>query len=47
MNFSGNQIEIGLEKFQNILSLLNCLKSINFAKNNIKHFPIIIVKILL
>ena len=43
MNFSGNQIEVGLEKFQNILSLLNCLKTINFAKNNIKYFPIIIL----
>ena len=43
INLSGNQIEVGLENFQNILSLLNCLKSINFAKNNIKHFPIIIL----
>ena len=40
IDLSGNQIGQGLDSCQNILYLLNCLKILNLAKNNIKYFPI-------
>jgi Leucine-rich repeat (LRR) protein len=40
IDFSGNQIEKGLENFKYILYLLNNVKLINFSNNYIKDFPI-------
>ena len=45
INLSRNQIDSGLENFQCIISLLNCLKKINLAKNNIKYFPLILLSL--
>ena len=45
IDLSGNQIVQGLESFQNILHLLNCLKILNLAKNNIKYFPLILLNL--
>ena len=39
IDLSGNQLEYGLDKLGNIMHLLNCLKTLNLAKNNIKNFP--------
>ena len=43
IDLSGNQIEQGLENFKNILYLLNNLKILSLAKNNINYFPIILL----
>ena len=45
IDLSGNQIEKGLDSFQNIIHLLNCLKILNLAKNNIKYFPLILLNL--
>ena len=45
INLSGNQIEGGLENINNMISLLTCLKYINFSKNNIKYFPSVLLEL--
>ena len=45
INLSGNQIEGGLENINNMISLLICLKCINFSKNNIKYFPSVLLEL--
>ena len=45
MNFSSNQIERGLENIENIIPLLNLVKVINFSKNNINFFPLILLSL--
>ena len=45
IDLSGNQIEHGLNNLGNMLNLLNCLKVINLAKNNIKNFPMFLLSL--
>ena len=45
LNFSSNQIERGLENIENIIPLLNLVKVINFSKNNINFFPLILLSL--
>ena len=43
INLSDNLIERGLENFSNIIYLLTNVKIINFSRNNIRYFPIVLL----
>ena len=45
INLSGNLIEKGLEHFKDIMFLLRRIKSLNFSRNKIKYFPIILLNL--
>ena len=45
INLSGNLIEKGLERFKEIMYLLRRVKSLNFSRNKIKFFPILLLNL--